>query len=433
MFFKYKQRKFVFFLVFIFSIIFVSEGQQTYRLLAIFTPSASNAIGGSNVRAWINAWAIIEVNLIYSLSADPGGNPISRVELAAIDSVTYTEVDMVKDLDSMRSGTGVFANVPTLRDRYSADVVLLVTNKAGYTGVTRIPVPPNYATAYYAFTVANYDYILNRFSSAHETGHMFGGQHSWWDPAHDAAWLYGHGWGDRPTPVNPNGTWGTVMCYNYGRQPYFSNPDQSYSGHPCGKADSADNARVHFENAAGINNFRTTPASVTYPNDTIQNQEYGDAIATNSISSNGIIRVRGELRLRAIQAVTINSGFTVDQSGILTVAAGTGALGKKSAKDDYQPRPETPYVKTLPSITSFDVRSNNRAISVRYSLPKETAVTFKIFDLRGKIIIERNLELRNAGNHSEKFRMASRHSQQMYAFIMIAGNTAIKKIVLLKG
>jgi hypothetical protein len=178
---------------------------------------------------------------------------------------------------------------------------------------------------------------------------------------------------------------------------------------PAGNADSAYNALVYLNNAVGVNNFRTTPASVTVQNATIHSQEFGDIVATSSIN--------------------IGSGFTVMSNGQLNLSVGSG-VSKKCTSPSGKNEPENSTVeKTMSSVTAFSIQTVHNAITVRYSLTKDVKVNFKIFTIQGQLIMEKDLGLRSAGSNLQTFKLPANCGHQMYAVMMRAGNMAFRQIV----
>jgi len=107
-----------------------------------------------------------------------------------------------------------------------------------------------------------------------------------------------------------------------------------------------------------------------------------------------------------------------------------GALAKRRAGDEEPPRSQPIYAKTVSSVVSFTTQVRMKTIVVRYTLPKETDVAFRLLDMQGKLLTERTLGMVAAGAHSEPLNMDLRHGQQMCVLIMRAGNTAIRKVLM---
>jgi hypothetical protein len=144
---------------------------------------------------------------------------------------------------------GYMEEIHALRDRYKADVaVLVVDDPAGCGLATRV-----FADADEAFAVVHHDCAALTYSVAHEIGHLIGARH---EPAIDkmmTPFPYGHGY------VNGN-KWRDIMSYREScdgcpRIPVWSSPLIKIKGEPAGTAEQ-DNARVIAEQAARVAAFR---------------------------------------------------------------------------------------------------------------------------------------------------------------------------------
>ena len=146
-------------------------------------------------------------------------------------------------------GDGYMEEVHGLRDKYRADVVVLVVDDPAGCGLaTRV-----HAEADEAFAVVHHECAASSYSIAHEIGHIIGARHDLnLDPTM-TPFPYGHGF--------VNGTkWRDIMSYKEScngcpRVPVWSNPNVLVKGEPAG-APNLDNARVILEQAARVAAFR---------------------------------------------------------------------------------------------------------------------------------------------------------------------------------
>jgi hypothetical protein len=145
-------------------------------------------------------------------------------------------------------GDGYMEEIHGLRDKYRADVAILIVDDAKGCGLaTRV-----YADADEAFAVVHHECAAATYSVAHEIGHLIGARH---DRNLDKSTLpfpYGHGY--------VSAKWRDIMSYKEScggcpRLPVWSSPLITIKGEPAGAPDM-DNARVIAEQAARVADFR---------------------------------------------------------------------------------------------------------------------------------------------------------------------------------
>jgi hypothetical protein len=146
-------------------------------------------------------------------------------------------------------GDGYMDEIHGLRDKYKADVaVLIVDDPQGCGLATRV-----FADADEAFAVVHHECAATSYSLAHEIGHLIGARHDLNLDKIMKPFPYGHGY--------VSGTkWRDIMSYKEScggcpRLPVWSSPLVKVKGEPAGTAE-LDNARVILEQAARVAAFR---------------------------------------------------------------------------------------------------------------------------------------------------------------------------------
>jgi hypothetical protein len=146
-------------------------------------------------------------------------------------------------------GDGYMEEIHGLRDKYRADVAVLVVDDPEGCGLaTRV-----HADAEEAFAVVHYDCAAVSYSLAHEIGHIIGARHDLNMDRTMSPFPYGHGF--------VSGTkWRDIMSYKSScggcpRLPIWSSPKVIVKGEPAGTPEQ-DNARVILEEAARVAAFR---------------------------------------------------------------------------------------------------------------------------------------------------------------------------------
>ncbi|MFV0296238.1 MAG: M12 family metallo-peptidase [Hyphomicrobiaceae bacterium] len=216
-------------------------------VLVVYTPKAASYY--SDITKDLIELALDDTNMSFEES----GISNVRVRLAAVRKVQYAEAsgELFDHVWRMVDrGDGYLEEVPALRDRYKADVVILVVGESNGCGLaTRVA-----AGVDEAYAVVNHQCAATTYSFTHELGHILGARHDRLLDNADTPFPFGHGY------IQPAKQWRTLMSYKKGcdgclRLPIWSTPAKVVEGAPAGDS-MQDNARVIRENAMRVSNFR---------------------------------------------------------------------------------------------------------------------------------------------------------------------------------
>ncbi|MFN8393121.1 MAG: zinc-dependent metalloprotease [Bacteroidia bacterium] len=263
-----------------------------------------------------------------------------RMEMARVERTSYVETtanttataygvtsSYPSDLINLSTGAGLLSAVPTLRNLYQADIVVMVRSQAtntaqGFYGIAYgVPVDPNVLNAGNAFCIISTQYMIGgRFTFAHEMGHVQGARHD----NHAAAPTYARGY-VFSTAANNNRT---IMAVGGSCNPptgcrvqYFSNPNVTYGGIPVGVAGQYENYRRINETGQQVRNFRMTDSNLLLPNETYANEILARHLATSTISTNNstVVAQNGSrVSMRAGASVTLMPGFSAEAGSVFT-------------------------------------------------------------------------------------------------------------------
>ncbi|MEV0176787.1 reprolysin-like metallopeptidase [Streptomyces sp. NPDC050803] len=211
--------------------------------LVAYSPKARTEAGGDSQMKTLIAKAVSLANDAFATS-----DIDVRVRLVG---TSYVSVPAAYDTQSGASllafasgDDGVVDTLPTLRDKYGADQVSVITGGSAMGGIGYTPEQPGPSWADWAYTVVARNAITH-YSFAHEIGHNLGANHDWTtepsQPNNGAAGYF-----------PKKGDWSTVMAYesscrtstkgSCGRINRFSNGTQKYRGEKLGTSLTATHA-----------------------------------------------------------------------------------------------------------------------------------------------------------------------------------------------
>lgn len=225
------------------------EAEAVIDVLVAYTRSARAETG--NVDALIRL-AIDQANRVYANSRVD-----ARVRLVHRYQTEYVpREDMIAVLTYLQApADGQLDEVHAVRDRYGADLVVLLTGRdrrrwcsAAYRGLYQA----------WGFSVVAQNCVGNYSFTRALARNQAAGR----DPESEQNrdFPYGH------ALCNDLGNWRTVMSRSPDRrcpviQPYFSNPEVSFLGTPTGDPEVRNNARVLGETARLVSSYRQAPVT----------------------------------------------------------------------------------------------------------------------------------------------------------------------------
>lgn len=374
------------------------------RVLVLYTPNAQSSV--SNIKNTIlTAVALTNQSFVNSQIN-------YQIELVYAGLTNYTESGFSTDLLRFRtSGDGYMDEVHALRNKYSADICVLLINDCAYCGLaTGIAVTQD--KAFCAVSTCSTCATTN-YSFGHEIGHLLGCRHDPYVDPNTTPFAYGHGY------VHPLNTWRTIMAYGNAcswcpRLLYWSNPNVSHNGEPMGTITTHDNTRVWNERSNTVMAFRQPDNNVTFTSSDMPNTLYADVIAKQNITTSGTVNTNSgnTLKMRAGKSIILQPGFSVQ--------TGAEFSAKIENVDDCEECASTANKVTIQNVPEvYDdtegVRNNyisdvsykvfpnfsNDFINITYSLDTGMTLSIDLVDLFGqklKTILPKQSQ--QAGNYT---------------------------------
>ena len=219
--------------------------EVTIAVLVAYTKAAASRY--EDVSRDLVALAVEEANQSFRNSG------VGNVQLKLVHSYQTDYVESGSHFDHVwrfaDRGDGVMEEVHALRDKYAADVALLIAHDPAGCGLaTRVA-----ADAEEAFAVVHHECAATMYSLAHEIGHIIGARHDYALDMSSQPFPYGHGY--------VHGTkWRTMMsykdtCNDCPRLPVWSSPNVRIRGAPAGST-TTNNAKVIADYAGRVAGFR---------------------------------------------------------------------------------------------------------------------------------------------------------------------------------
>ena len=119
----------------------------------------------------------------------------------------------------------------------------------------------------------------------------------------------------------------------------------------------------------------------------------------------------------------------MENGATLTIRTGSGALGKKAVRQAPEPRPRNPAPGNAPSSVSLTLRLSGGSLTADYSLTESVPVTFRLFTMQGRMVLQKSLGVRAPGKHTEILSGAWHKRPEMHILIMTTGGSETRRKV----
>ncbi len=305
---------------------------EIITVMVVYTPAAA-------------AWSIAyETNINNTISlmmtksnlALGNSNTLLKLQLVHSQQVNYGELNNANDLYNLRNNNdGIMDNVHSLRDTYSADLVMLL-EVASFTGGLGYILSTPSGSPSYGFSLTRVQQASWTYTGVHEWGHNMGCGHHRAQSTQAGPGLYSYSAGSRWTG-NDNKKYCSVMTYESGSYfsdgvthievPYFSNPGVLYGGVATGHPADSDNARTIRQVKSVVANYRAGMINQSISAPGWQARTFGDADFNHNISANSGLPVT---------LISSNTAVaTIAGSKIHIVAAGSSTITASQAGDNF--------------------------------------------------------------------------------------------------
>jgi peptidyl-Asp metalloendopeptidase len=169
----------------------MADSGNTIDVMVVYTGAAAAGWGNDS-----RARAAIELVVAETNQAIRNSGVNSGVRLVHVAQVGYTESgDSAIDLGRLQAQTdGFLDDVHSTRDRYAADVVMLIAERSERTVSGRAYLNGPRSGAATGFGFVRRDAMDNGRTFAHELGHVLGAHHDWYVTSEAGAFSYSKGY-----------------------------------------------------------------------------------------------------------------------------------------------------------------------------------------------------------------------------------------------
>lgn len=284
----------------------VNVNSSNMRIIVLYTPDAESYT--SDILTSINS-------VIYNANVYLANSLVDETwELAYVGLTNYTEsTGDSRYTDNYRfriDGDGYMDEVHDLREKYSADVCVLVSECQSPSNCGGIAATIDANTPSWAFCLVHIRPWgeINAKLFCHEIGHLLACRHQ--NDPYSTPYAYGHGLRHTDSLVDFQTIMGTI--FNLDFAPNFSNPDVCYKDHATGTSNWNDCSRVLETEIPEKTAFLQPENNVTISSTDIGNINYGDVISEQTVTIQNATIPNGSVFNVRSGETTISSNFTVE-------------------------------------------------------------------------------------------------------------------------
>ncbi len=309
---------------------------DTITLMIVYTPAAASwsKTNETDINNTINLlMAKAQLALDNSKTA-------TTLKLVYSSQVNYTELNSIEDLFNLTNTMdGLMDNVHQLRDKYGADLVVLLED-IDFSGGRSWILNSTLGLPSYAFSISRVQQVSWTYTTIHEIAHNLGCSHNKLQNVEPGPGLYSYSSGWRWN--GPSGErYCSIMNYESGSYfsdginatmvPFFSNPNIQYQGIPIGDTVEADNARTIRETKSLVASYRNQSNTCLPP--TVQATNLTSASITDNSITIGWNRGTGNSVI--VVARKDNAVYQLPENGISYLANANFGSGTQIGNGNY--------------------------------------------------------------------------------------------------